>query len=1379
MNKAFFDNKIIYLFLIIILIIAAIFGAIAIKKFIGYVVSIPAEGGYITEVIIDHRTQSSYWQAFYGLVFTERGYDEEQTATAQPGGISSQTFVFDCVSPTEDVNELYASTKNSIDFDNIQAGTVEMIDIDFLNISPTEKDSATNTFTENLSIMLGSTNISGIPAVYTYVNSMPNTTFFTGILNSSGDLVIVSNVLLSSVKGYKGTKVKYQMLVPVKNNSITYYFFSDPNDVCPAGYGTGIIGDGVITGYVFEDITGNPLENVTISLGGVSNKTDANGFYNITVPIGSYNIVGIKDGYNTHVGTVNISLALTTYYNFTMSLFPGYEQHDNGTIFGVVRDNATNETIANATITIAGRSTNSNASGNYSINVPGNITHVITAIKTGYDNFIGNISVGPNKNKSYDIYMSKIVLPTAGSLLNNGTVEGLVTDNSTNELLSNVTVSIAGNSFVTNSSGNYSLDVIEGTHNIVAIKTGYNNYISNVTVEANETTIHNISMTIYIPPLVGAGNGSVRGLVKTSSGSLLTGVTVSIAGKSNISNSTGWYFLSQIPAGTHNIVATKSGYDNYIGTVNVTAGNITEHNITMTVSAEVGAGAGAGAGTGAGAGAGAGKGTGMGAGTGIIAQPIVEQPTTIVDYEISIKRIIKKIRVGNFVSVPIDISNYRDESIMLSFSIEGNVKPLIKLNKEKIIIGPNSDGEFELTILGNVEPGVYEGNLVISGDIDKKIPINILVYNKEKLPIEALIIKLIPLKRKVYVGGEFKFRIDLQNMLSEGKYIVSLSYSIEGINNNKSIFIETEDIIILTSYSLLKTFIIPKDIEPGDYVLSVKADYLDLTSTHKTPFRIVEPIYKYSLLGIIPLWLVFIAVSVLSVSTFSVMVYKKKAAEKKRYKIEVDYAQLPKAGARSAFVGNIAETNNKTYFDLDQFQVHTLVAGASGSGKTIAAQDLVEEALLKKVAVIVFDPTAQWTGFLRKCEDKKMLSLYRNFGMKKTDAKAFNGNIHLITNPREIINIKKFMKPGEINIFVTNKLDTKGNELFVANTIREIFHANLPESKELIFLMIYDGIHSLLPKFGGSGKVFMQVERATREFRKWGVGLILISQVLSDFPPEVLANINTEIQMRTRDENDLKRIKEEYGEDILKSVVKAAVGTGMVENSSYNKGKPYFVSFRPLQHGIQRLSDEELEQYNKYNAIIDDLEYQIEQLEKEGIDIFDLKLELKMALDKVKSGSFNMVNIYLESLTPRIKTQWKKLGKQPKKREIKLVSEAELKEELEKAEEEKKKHEKEETKNKEGEEKKDEVKEEQNKKQEKENNEKNLEQYPKKKEDNKGDIERINNLIKEVYTCLKNNQKDKARALYSNIGGIYKNLPKEAKTGIFNKCVDIQKRLVG
>jgi hypothetical protein len=191
---------------------------------------------------------------------------------------------------------------------------------------------------------------------------------------------------------------------------------------------------------------------------------------------------------------------------------------------------------------------------------------------------------------------------------------------------------------------------------------------------------------------------------------------------------------------------------------------------------------------------------------------------------------------------------------------------------------------------------------------------------------------------------------------------------------------------------------------------------------------------------------------------------------------------------------------------------------------------------------------------------------------------------------------------------------------------------------------------------------------------------LLVSQVLSDFVGEIKANISTEIQMRTRDEGDLNRIKNKYGEEFLQSLVKASSGVGMFINPAYNRANPYFIHFRPILHNTRRLSDEELEKYNKYNEIVEDLEYQVEQLEEEKIDTFDLKMELKLIKDKIMVGNFSVVDIYLEGLTPRIINQWAKLGKKPKKKQIQLADLKEIKASVEEAKKERAKVEKEEEK---------------------------------------------------------------------------------------------------
>ena len=776
--------------------------------------------------------------------------------------------------------------------------------------------------------------------------------------------------------------------------------------------------------------------------------------------------------------------------------------------------------------------------------------------------------------------------------------------------------------------------------------------------------------------------GNVIGNVTSSTGEKLPGVIVVVGGKSAVTDANGFYNIS-VSAGNYYIFGILSGYQSYSGNVSIVAFNTTEYDFVMVPQAvpnpNTGPGVGPGVSNNNNVDVGPGKSVGPGQAPKV---PIVEQPKQIegIDYIISISKIDRKLVIGNFLQELISFYSYKKGVAQVSFSIEDQndtnssdyqLSSLIKLDKTTMSLAPNTGDQLAMTVFGNGKPGVYNGSLVIDGDLKEKIPVTIELLDKDKIPVQALLISLDLNKRNFYSNEQVKLKTDLQNLLSDQSYPVELQFTIQNLKG-KTVWSDSANVYVQTSFSLLKSIQLPNNIPTGDYVLRVSADYLGLSGGASTSFSVILPFYEVTFWGM-KMWLWMTIVGALLLLVLAYILVRRYINSKKRYAFKLELNELPKPGPKSAFVGKIAETDHKTYFDLEQFKVHTIVAGATGGGKSVAAQVIVEEALLKGIAVIVFDPTAQWSGMLRKCQDKFMLSLYPNFGMKPTQARAFNGNVRQIINPLELIDIKQYMKPGEIQILACNKLDPKDIDIFVANSIREVFHANFNETPEIRLFLVYDEVHRLLPKFGGSGEGFLQIERGCREFRKWGVGILMISQVLADFIGQIKANINTEIQMRTRDESDLNRIKEKYGTEVLQGLVKASVGSGMVENPTYNRGRPYFVSFRPLLHNTQRLPDEELEKYNKYNEIIDNAAFQIEQLEELKQDVFDLKLQLKLSLDKVKSGNFNMVEIYMQEVGPRLEKLWKKLGKQPKKRVVKTIDLSALKDEMKKGEEERKK----------------------------------------------------------------------------------------------------------
>ncbi|MEM0243534.1 MAG: DUF87 domain-containing protein, partial [Candidatus Aenigmatarchaeota archaeon] len=676
--------------------------------------------------------------------------------------------------------------------------------------------------------------------------------------------------------------------------------------------------------------------------------------------------------------------------------------------------------------------------------------------------------------------------------------------------------------------------------------------------------------------------------------------------------------------------------------------------------------------------------------------PIREAPLPSIDYskmQEMLKQIAEKIEVrteelyfelkqGEKEIKKIYIANNKEKDVYAEIELYGDVINFLKYANKRILINKKSTNYFEVIaeISKDQEAGIYRGYAKIIIENESFIvPITVKVVLAE---MKLLDLKMSLLSDKVKPGDYLRAEIILYNLGKTKRVDVNLTLSLIDSENLVEITRAEESLAVETSLTKIFSLKIPKDIIEKRYLVKATATYLTENikqeATASAFVTIETPLLEKEILGmqlktLLTYFLIFSFGS--TISYIAIISYIKKKEKEKRFKVTIDFSTLPQPSENSAFIGNIAETAKRAFIYLDDLKMHTLIAGATGSGKTISAMVIAEEALLKNKNVIVFDPTAQWTGFLRKCKEKYMLKEYSKFGMSIKQAKGFPGKIKIITSPYQKIRLKEIIEnpKGNVYIFVLNRLKPEEIDIFVANTIQEIFNSRLEESKDLRCLIVYDEVHRLLPKFGGSGKGFLALERGVREFRKWGIGLVLISQVLSDFIGEIRANIGTEIQLRTRYEGDLDRIKMKYGEEFVSQIVKANIGTGMVVNSEYNRGRPYFVSFRPILHQVTRLSEKDLDEYDKRDRKIEELKFYLEELKKHGIDVFDIETELNLAESKLMQGAFDIVDIYLEGLEPRIKREFEKRKiRIPTYKEL-LVGKEEIEEIVEEAKEEREK----------------------------------------------------------------------------------------------------------
>jgi hypothetical protein len=882
------------------------------------------------------------------------------------------------------------------------------------------------------------------------------------------------------------------------------------------------------------------------------------------------------------------------------------------------------------------------------------VAHVNATIQKGFNpnnlvNYQMLLPTPENTTQEYYFYSDPFdVCPAGGGIGNtiNVSMAGTVYD-SFGAPIDNATITLAGYSTQSDETGFYNLSslLLEGTYNVVAQKKGFKDYIDQINITIDSSAIDkNIIMAAELSQ-TNTLNLTVYGKVTDTASSPLFNVSIYFGNSTTTSSYLGDYNISSyVHAGQNPIFAIKQDYDNYYSILNITdSTGIINQNITLepanlnryptgpyTQDKQSD-----------------------------ITQQVKEQAEKAgQDNWISTKEIDKQVRENTFIEDAIDVYNFKKADISLFFQVSPEIQDIVKMDKTLMSVAPDGNDRVTLTISGTKPVGIYRGTITISGDINQEIPVKIEIV-PQTAPIQNMRMELSLYSTKVSAGDDLRYKLNLKNLISDNSYQVYLKYLILNSNGTKVYYGNNETVELKDTLDLVRQIPLLSNLSNGEYQLAVEANYLNLFSTASAPFTVSTSIYLYAFFGV-KLWIIFLGMFIFGFLLFNLFLYRMRVNKNKRYHLDLDINTLPKPGEHSVKLGMLAERKIPAYYNLDDLTTHAIVAGATGGGKSISAQVFVEEALMKNIAVVVFDPTAQWSGMLRKCDDKRMLSFYPKFGLKETDAKAFPGNIREVTNERQSIDIKKYMNPGKIEVFTMNKLTPPQIDIFVAGVISNIFKSDPQEYPNLKVLLVFDEVHRLLPKFGGSGKGFLQIERACREFRKWGFGVMLVSQVLSDFVGEIKANINTEVQMRVAEENDLERIKERYGEDALKSLVRADVGTGMIQNAEYNKGQPYFVSLRPILHNTRRLSDEILEKYNHYNDIIEDVEYQIEQIETYKTDVSDLTIELKLVKDKLMIGNFTVVDIYLEGLLPKLEKVWDRLGKKPKRKQAELINVSEL-----------------------------------------------------------------------------------------------------------------------
>lgn len=307
-------------------------------------------------------------------------------------------------------------------------------------------------------------------------------------------------------------------------------------------------GTGTVNVTVTDDV-GRPLQDAVVTIVGLPGewRTKPDGNVSIAeIPANAsgviYSVAGNKTKYENGSDFVTVYENKTT--NKTIVLRAGI-------ITGTVSD--TSGRHFNATISISAISMTTWASesdGSFEMRgVPGG-THSVTAASTGY------------VSQTKDVYLpvGDFVLLNFILVSQNGSISGHVYNAASEAPVANVSVSVLIGSVtvsvLTDIAGSYNISSVpEGTYGVTASKQGFfPETITNVVVTRGNRT-ENVDFRIQERPT------TLTGVVRSGT-LLLVGVNVTLEGTAyyNISGADGSYMISNLTAGTYNVVAIKTGY---------------------------------------------------------------------------------------------------------------------------------------------------------------------------------------------------------------------------------------------------------------------------------------------------------------------------------------------------------------------------------------------------------------------------------------------------------------------------------------------------------------------------------------------------------------------------------------------------------------------------------------------------------------------------------------------------------------------------------------------------------------------------------------------------------------------------------------------------
>lgn len=212
---------------------------------------------------------------------------------------------------------------------------------------------------------------------------------------------------------------------------------------------------------------------------------------------------------------------------------------------------------------------------------------------------------------------------------------------------------------------------------------------------------------------------------------------------------------------------------------------------------------------------------------------------------------------------------------------------------------------------------------------------------------------------------------------------------------------------------------------------------------------------------------------------------------------EPDRGSVEAACKSGIFIGNSSIYSLPVFLDPDGLlNPHMLIVGMTGSGKTFLMKSLIMRlSVIREDAIVLLDFSGEYRDIL-------------------ADYAVSPGDFQRRTPGAHGISYIDFSKMGERTKVIESSA--------ILSSCLALMRRRTTSACASRMFIVLDEAWKLLKSEKG-------LETIVREGRKYGVGLILASQLVADADAQVLSNIATLFLFRTQDRKSLERVAKNYG----------------------------------------------------------------------------------------------------------------------------------------------------------------------------------------------------------------------------------------------------------